>query len=413
LDSCRPQPETGVFADGKLTVIRLEEERPLSIARSQLPESVAIELHALHGSRISIEFPNPVNRQCYVFRPTGWVGQIPLTGGYLVRIAPKVPIANLFRMLEYAYRIKSFHFLKGTVPVESLEDIFERLAALLANLVLDRARQGLHRSYVEEEDNLPYLRGRVQIGPSIAAAMKGSTLLPCEYAEHTADIEDNRVLAHTLNLLPRYTLQREDVRRRVSQAQRVLSGLTPGQITAESCINRFYDRLTEDYRPMHGLCRFFLENSGPGLRTGSHQLIPFLVHMPTLFESFVAEWLRAHLPEGLRLQKQIKAVLDEQRKLFFRIDLVLTSPNGDRVFGVLDTKYKRSLHPEESDIEQLTAYAVRMATKHAALVYPSAAMACKAVSVHNITIHILTYDLAADLDISGFSLLAEVTGHMT
>jgi 5-methylcytosine-specific restriction endonuclease McrBC regulatory subunit McrC len=48
--------------------------------------------------------------------------------------------------------------------------------------------------------------------------------------------------------------------------------------------------------------------------------------------------------------------------------------------AVLDTKYKRNHSPEESDIQQIVAYAVRMNTKNAFLIYPSTTT--KSVALH-------------------------------
>jgi len=80
---------------------------------------------------------------------------------------------------------------------------------------------------------------------------------------------------------------------------------------------------TADYETSHALCRFFLEHTGPALGAGSHQVLPFLVNMARLFERFVAEWLRAHLPEGLELQDQEDVPTGELWGLSFTIDMVL------------------------------------------------------------------------------------------
>ena len=64
------------------------------------------------------------------------------------------------------------------------------------------------------------------------------------------------------------------------------------------CIGRLYNRLNGDYEVLHGLCRFFLEQSGPMHSSGDHMTFPFLIDMAHLYELFVAEWLREHLPEG-------------------------------------------------------------------------------------------------------------------
>jgi len=393
-----------------MDVLSLEEEQPLEIPEKDFDEATALRLHQVYGERIKIEFPSPLNNHCYVLQSKGCIGQIPVSDDKLLQILPKVPIVNLFRMLEYAYNLKSFRFLDGVTGVNSLNDLFENLVSILAKRVLDRARKGLYRGYIREEQSLPYLRGRLLLLPSFRASMHGSTKLECEYEEHTADLIDNRILAWTLFLLPRFGLKREDVRRQVGQAYRALSGMVKvTRMDACDCINLLYHRLNEDYRPMHGLCRFFLEHCGPGIEAGEHEFIPFILNMPTLFESFVAEWLRANIPRYMHLTPQYHASLDETGTFSFRIDLVLSDVSSDSVLAVLDTKYKRHHEPEESDIQQIVAYAVRMNTKNTFLIYPSAVTKSVVLHVGDVSVHSLTFDIGIDPDEGGRLFLEELS----
>ena len=52
-------------------------------------------------------------------------------------------------------------------------------------------------------------------------------------------------------------------------ARRTLTGLiTLERKKAAECVGRLYNRLSDDYEPLHGLCRFILEQSGPGIAGG-------------------------------------------------------------------------------------------------------------------------------------------------
>jgi len=380
----------------------LTEEENLYIPEADFDESTALTLHSIHKDKISVEFPTPLNNKCYVLRSKGYVGQIPVTGDLLLRIHPKVSIENLFRMLEYAYNLESFDFLEGHISVESIDDLFERLVAILAKSVLNRARKGLYRGYVGDEESLPYLRGRILVMPSLRSAMRGSTRLECEYEEHTADLDDNRILAWTLYRLPKFRLQRDEVRRQVRQAYRVLArAVEVTAVEARDCVRRLYHRLNEDYRPMHGLCRLFLEHCGPGVEVGEHDFIPFVLNMPSLFESFVAEWLRANPPSGISVTQQYKADLDERGIFFFRIDLLLKEATSDRVIAVMDTKYKREEHPKAGDIEQIVAYAARMKTQNAFLIYPSTVTRSITLPVGDVSVTSLHFNIAMDPDEAG------------
>ncbi len=69
----------------------------------------------------------------------------------------------------------------------------------------------------------------------------------------------------------------------------------------DSCDGRTYNRLNADYEPMHALCRFFLNNSGPTHERGDRPMLPFLVNMsrqlPTLLVGVVeGAPARRHLP---------------------------------------------------------------------------------------------------------------------
>ena len=380
-----------------MQTITLNEEEDLALTRDALPEHLILSLCRSHKEQISVDFPNPMNNYCYVLRSKGYVGQIPLSNDVIIKILPKVHVSNIFRMLEYTYKLKSFQLLKGITEVESLEDLFERLVSILAKRVLDRARKGLYRSYVREEECSHYQRGRILLIPTLRRMQRASLGLECEYEEHTEDLIDNQILIWTLFQLPRFGLKREDVRRIVRQAYHTLaSSVSINHIEPQDCLHRFYHRLNDDYKPMHGLCRFFLEHSGPGLEKGSHNFIPFLVNMPRLFEAFIAELLKADPPGMTYVKPQYEAHLDPNGVFSFRIDLVLNDLANDLTLAVLDTKYKRESRPVEEDIKDIVAYAVRMDTTRGFLVYPSHNTESVSLKVGNIRIRTLGFDIGRD-----------------
>jgi len=209
--------------------------------------------------------------------------------------------------------------------------------------------------------------------------------------------------------LPRFRLKREDVRNHVRQAYRALAGAVEVKsVEPSACVQRFYHRLNDDYQPLHGLCRFFLEHSGPSIEVGEHDFIPFVLDMPNLFQSFVAKWLQANLPAGIRIETQYKAELDESGMFVFRIDLVLIGVVYDSVLAVLDTKYKRKEAPEEADIQQIVAYAVRMNTQTAILVYPSMATQSVDLKVGEVNVRSLIFNIGVDLDEAGRTFLEKL-----
>ncbi len=239
-------------------------------------------------------------------------------------------------MLEHAYSLESFKILEGKNLSGSLSSVFENLALILARRVLDRVRQGLHRDYIEETDSRVVPRGRLLLAESIRELMGGTVRLTCTFEEHTVDLEDNRILGWTLHQLGRFQFERQEVRQAVREANRaVAAAIDVRPVVPRTCIGRFYDRLNDDYRPLHGLCRFFLEHCGPSADKGDREFLPFRLDMPKLFEAFVERWLRAHLPHGLRLDNQFEARLDEGGQYVFKIDLIISDAASGKALAVL------------------------------------------------------------------------------
>lgn len=390
-------------------IIELPEYQTISLPGDDFPESLGKLLFDKYPQQVSITPPSFKTNYNWQLVNLGWVGHIPLTDDFHLALMPKVPIKNLFRMLEYAYRLKSFVLLDGTIQSDSLNDLYENLASILAKRVLDRGRKGFYRAYISEHDRLPYVRGQVDLNHALVKPW--DVALACHFQEHTADIEDNQILTWTLFRVARSGVCSERVLPTVRRAYRSLQSRT--QLTpfdAEVCAGRLYHRLNDDYKPLHGLARFFLEQSGPSHQLGERTMIPFLVDMARLYELFVAEWLRLHLPKRLRLRAQHKVTLDDASGLHFAIDLLIEEAATGRVLCVLDTKYKApNSTPSTSDVQQVIAYAQNQGALEGILIYPVALSQPLNTFSRNIGIRSLTFTLDGDLEEAGQAFVATLS----
>ena len=384
-------------------VLELVEYQPLGVDAGRISETAGKYLYDNYRSQVSIDTPSFKTDGRWQLTSNGWVGFIPIEEGLGLSLLPKVPIANLFRMLEYAYDIE-IEILDGSTTVTSIEEYYERLANVLALRVLDRSRAGLYRSYVPEEDRLPYVRGSLQVDRVLRRPW--DVTLDCAYQEHTSDLEENQILAWTLFLICRSGICSPRIAPTVRRAFRCVQGaarLVP--YTGPNCGGRTYNRLNQDYEPMHALCRFFLDHTGPTHDFGDRRMLPFLVDMAKLFEKFVAVWLRQNLPSRYELREQQAVGLDREGVLRFLVDLVI----HDRELGapvlVLDTKYKKPGAPASEDVQQVIAYAESLGCKQSGLIYPRPLEHPVETTVGSIEFRTLTFDLSGDLEKAGREML--------
>ena len=375
--------------------------------KSRISDTDGERLWNKFGSKITVEQPSFKNNQHWELTSQGYVGFIPVSEDLSLSIAPKVPIKNLFGMWEYAYRLQNIKFLGDIYKAGSLQEFYSQLASIFAKRIIDRSIKGYYRAYLSKVDDLSYLKGRLDLNRMVSTPW---IVRPrCSFQEHTADIEDNKILAWTLYAILRSGFCHERVLSSIRNAYRNITHVVTLQpYKANDCIGRFYTRLNYDYQPLHALSRFFLENSGPSYELGERKMLPFLVDMAQLFEMFVAEWLKIHLPPEYLLKPQETIDIDQTGNINIRIDLVLYDSATNQPLCVLDTKYKSTETPSPDDIAQVNLYAAVKQCKQAILIYPENLSEPIDQVINGIRIRSITFDISGDLESGGNDFIKKI-----
>lgn len=382
--------------------IELTEYSSETFEISEIEYAIAENLWHNYDKQVTVDFPSPKTGGKWKLTAKGWVGHIPVTPDFHLSLLPKVTLGNLFGMLDYAYNLKSFRFLPGLINCRSLEEFYNHLAHILAQRILNRCRKGFYRAYLPKTGNLSYVRGRLDMRQTIQKPWE--VKLKCHYEEHTADIEENQILAWTIFVILRSGLCKERVLPKLRQAYHALQGLvTLKPFKPEDCIGRNYHRLNEDYQELHALCRFFLDNTGPSHEKGDRTMLPFLIDMAKLYELFVAEWLKENLPSHLFLKFQERIGIGD--RIQFKTDIILYGTSNGKPSYILDTKYKIPTSPSSDDVAQVIAYAVSKQCQEVVLVYPTSLKYPLNKPLGNIRVRSLTFSLDGDLQQAGKAFL--------
>lgn len=390
-----------------MRILELTEFVPRYFPRESITEAEGELLWRHYRDQVSVDFPSPKTGNRWGLTAKGWAGFIPLTQDLGISLLPKIPLSNLFGMLEWAYKLRSFKFLNGVFHARTIEEFYERLALVLAQRVIERNRKGLYQEYVSYSDDLPFLTGRIDWVRRMRQPLRPE--FRCDYQEHTADNEDNQLIAWTLHSIARTGLCGKKGASLVRNAYRLMQGaVSLRPFRSQACTDRSYHRLNEDYRSLHSLCRLFLENSGPTHHVGDQSALPFLVNMARLYETFVGEWLNQHLPQGWLLRIQEQVICGRAGDLNFRIDLVLYETGSGRPHLVIDTKYKAPNKASREDVTQVLAYAAIKDCMRAVLVYPDALPCPLDEKIGNVRVKSLSFPLDRDLDEAGEAFVGEL-----
>jgi 5-methylcytosine-specific restriction enzyme subunit McrC len=176
---------------------------------------------------------------------------------------------------------------------------------------------------------------------------------------------------------------------------------------AAACADRAYHRLNGDYAPLHALCRFFLDHNGPSHQVGERRMLPFLLQMDLLFETFVAQWLIRRLAGSYAVKPQQEYPFGSGA---FRADILVFDAQTGQPLWVLDTKYKRDATPAAADIAQVVAYATAFGAPEAVLIYPSSRGVVVPITIGGIRVRTIAFDLDGDLQQAGERFAAALVG---
>ncbi|MCL1826705.1 MAG: 5-methylcytosine-specific restriction endonuclease system specificity protein McrC, partial [Candidatus Cloacimonetes bacterium] len=109
-------------------------------------------------------------------------------------------IKNIYYMLSYAY-----HNLQQNnyddIQTEDFENIYDLLALILAKGMTEQLKHGFYREYVEVNDNLSTIRGKVNLKESYRLKMQEKLKMSCSYDELSENNFMNQILKSTLMYL--------------------------------------------------------------------------------------------------------------------------------------------------------------------------------------------------------------------
>lgn len=249
-------------------------------------------------------------------------------------------IKNIFYMLSYAFqelRKNNYEEIRG----EKFDDIYDLFAEILSRGVSSQLKQGLHRTYVEHEDELATLRGKLNMPQSVRMYARGIKRLACEYDEYSENNVFNRILKTTMLLLAAHDAVKPERRKSIRRLLQFFANVDEINLREIKWHNLRFDRNSKTYRMLLYLCYFIIDNKLLSTDAGDMKMNTFSdEHMCRLYEKFVLEYYRKHHPEFNACAKQIAwNVIEEEttaRLPILQTDIYLTL--GDRTL-IIDTKY--------------------------------------------------------------------------
>lgn len=319
-----------------------------------------------------------------------YVGVIWISEGVQIEVLPKLSKhmetdAARDLLVRMLIELEDSPFFEGNAADLRAHEmpLYELLLRCFLEQVTTIVRKGVARTYVSKQDNLVFLRGKLQIAEHLRRNSYNASRVYCEFDEYEANRPINRLIKGALEIVACLATDIEN--QQICRELLYWFDDVPATTSHTLDFQRMQrDRLIQHYAPAMPLCKLILENLNPLTQQGDYRVVSMLFPMERVFEDFVA----AKLPDQLRswrVSPQIKQralVESHLGKTMFKLmpDLVFSRGN-DKVIG--DTKWKlidetsrsKNYGISQSDIYQLFGYSQKYLEtqefREVVLIYPA------------------------------------------
>ena len=364
--------------DRLVRTFTVREWQELPIGERGVSSATAQRLHALaerETRRLRLAQPVLSRTARPGLRAGQVVGVLSVPGASL-EILPKIDgdadsgvRRSLTRMLAIALGLPVSEHETSSMATQR-ENLLEIVVRLFAERLLVAVRRGLPLRYRRREEDLPLLRGKLDIRRQLLHHATRADRLACSYDELSVDTPLNRVLSAAVQRLSGVTGSAASGRRLGELAARFESvGESADPLNEPVRL----DRTNIAFHRLHTLARLFLAGNWQSTMAGGQEGFSLLFAMNELFEVYVGRVMRTVLASrSVHLQRRDRFALEEAQRGIFGLkpDIVV---DGDIV---IDTKWKRldpgkpNLGVAESDVYQMLAYARAYRARHLVLLYP-------------------------------------------
>ena len=275
----------------------------------------------------------------------------------------------LTRMLAVAWGLRVADSDPALLATQR-DHLLEVLIRLFADRLLTAVRRGMPHRYRPREEDLPLLRGKLDITRQFVRRAVRPERLACRFDELSVDTPLNRVFKAAVSGLAASAQSAPNVRRLNELAARFEHVTDSPRPLGERVM---LDRTNGAFHRLYRLARLFLEGTRQSTTMGGSEGFALLFPMNDLFEEFVGRSMQVALaPQSVRLQDRGRHALRRAAQGYFglRPDIVV---DGDIV---IDTKWKPikadepTLGVEQSDVYQMLAYARAYDARQLVLLYP-------------------------------------------
>jgi len=249
-------------------------------------------------------------------------------------------IKNIYYMLSYAFTTLT-PSEDDEIAAEEFDNIHNLFAAILSKGIGLQLKQGLYREYLNRMEDMPMMRGKIDMPGTIKNRLARKQVLTCEFDELSENNLLNQILKTTVMLLIRHAKVNAEYKSDLKKKMLFFSGVDVIDPTSIKWSTIRFQRSNRSYRMLISLCQFILEGMLLTTDQGEYKMASFVdeQRMLLLYEKFILEYYGKEYPVLDVRASQIPWALDDGIGTLLPImQSDITLSYGNKVL-IIDAKY--------------------------------------------------------------------------
>ena len=206
-------------------------------------------------------------------------------------------INNIYHMLSYAFQTLNQETYED-VAVESFDEMYNLLAAIIAKGIGLQLKQGLYKEYISHQEELSVMRGKINIPGTIKNKLAHERILTCDFDELSENNTLNQILKTTVMLLLRNGKVQEKYKDDLKKEMLYFSNVDIIEPTGIKWSSIHFQRNNQTYRMLVSICQLIIEGMLITTDAGAYRIASFVdeQRMCRLYEKFILEYYNRHYP---------------------------------------------------------------------------------------------------------------------
>ncbi len=244
-----------------------------------------------------------------------------------------IPIKNLFFMLCYAWNILS---IKDNVKVaeEEIKDAYNLLTRLLIFGVQKLIRGGFYKTYIDVEDDLSCLKGKINVNDTIKLNVKSIKKCSCEYDEFSRNNVFNGIIKYALRLMIKNETVTQDIKKNIRSALLYFNDINEVKPTKKILAKLKFNNNNKNYKMILNICLMISESTLVNEEDGNIAFKDFYRdnQMQKVYEKFILNFYALNLDRNTYKvhAPKINWHIDEDATMFWADDFDVDTNIGDR-----------------------------------------------------------------------------------